>query len=362
MLLLVPGNKTDDDYRRWSAEIGKSSNLGVQIQVAIRYSDRPGPHVVATGVVGVPRPPEDDMERQILACKLADLVETPDIAIFALTGYLRWRLVRGGPFEVELTECRQVRELDESEISDRISLSGPGPMSEPVFRAKPAESAHWEREYRANRYLRFESRAALNQRYQDLLTNIKILTDKGKVTLTDQNRWHRLFRHVVEEMLIRGEPPVPHNFDPHIAPAVLFSDQDFCARAADAVANVTIAGPCLVKYGQKEHMRDLYHRGEVHMCTASHYRDPDYNQAVHDQELIIMQCGVVSSKSGYMKSHDVSADPDLLDELGPRFLPLYRASDAARDELVWGLARAPDAWIYCMSDSLAPRLFFRFPR
>ena len=136
MVLLVPDNKSEDDYSRWSAQIGKPSDLGVQLQVAISYSDRPGPHVVATGIVGVPRPPEDDLERQMLADKVADLVETPDIAVFQFTGLLRWRLVKGGPFGIELTESRQVRELDKSEVSNRVSISGPGPMNEPVFRTK----------------------------------------------------------------------------------------------------------------------------------------------------------------------------------------------------------------------------------
>ena len=47
MVLFVPNNKSEDDYNRWSARIGKPSHLGVQLQVGISYSDRPGPHVVA---------------------------------------------------------------------------------------------------------------------------------------------------------------------------------------------------------------------------------------------------------------------------------------------------------------------------
>ena len=175
MVLLVPDNKTEHDYIHWSREIGKPSELGVQLQVAISYSDRSGPHVVATGTVGIPRPPEDDLERQLLATKITDLIEAPDVAIFSFSGLLWWRLVKGGPFQVELTETRQLRQLDESEVSNRVSMSGPGPMNEPVFRTEFPESDDWAREYADNRYLRFESRIALNQRYQALITNITVV-------------------------------------------------------------------------------------------------------------------------------------------------------------------------------------------
>ena len=214
MVLLVPDNKTEDDYSKWSGQIGKPSDLGVQLQIAISYSDRSGPHVVATGTIGVPRPPEDDFERQLLAAKIADLVEAPDIAIFSFFGLLWWRVVEGGPFEVDLTEKRHVRQLDENEVSNRVSISGPGPMNEPVFRTEFPESDDWAREYADNRYLRFETRVSLNQRYQDLITNITVLTHTGQVTLTQEKLWHRLFKHVVIELFRCGEPPVPHNFHP----------------------------------------------------------------------------------------------------------------------------------------------------
>ena len=360
MVLLVPDNKTEDDYSRWSTQVGKPSDLGVQLQVAISYSDRPGPHIVATGIVGVPRPPEDDFERQMLAHKVADLVETPDIAVFQFTGLLRWRLIKGGPFEVELTESRQVRELDKSGVSNRISLSGPGPMNEPVFRTRFPESNDWEREYRANRYLRFESRAGLSQRYQDLLTNITILTNDGRVDLAQEKHWHRLFRHVVVEMFIRGEPPVPRNFEPSVAPAILFPDKELCTRAADAVARATTQGRYLVKYGQADHIRRLYDRGEVYMTPASAYGDPDCNQAIHDQELTLSRYGVMATDGRFLKARDVCANPDVLQATEHRIVPLFLTPDAARDEVTCIESYGPDAWMYFMSDLLTPRLFSDF--
>ena len=320
------------------------SELGVHIKIGISYSDRPGPpHVVAEGIVGVPRPPEDDLERTMLANKLAELIETPDIAFFAFTGLIGWRLVRGGPFAVKLIKSEELRELDPNEISNRVSFSGPGPLNEPVFRAKFAESEDWEREYRANKYLRFESRAGLNQRYQDLLTNITILNDAGQVDLTTEKHWYRLFRHVVVEMFLRGEPPVPHNLDPTIEKALLFPDKELCEKAADAIEKVKISGPIVVKYGKAEHIKALFEHGEVYMPPVSIYGDPEHNQAVHDEELNFSQYAVVANEKGYLKSTDVCANPHVLQNSDRRIIPLFHAPIAERNEVTRIESVGPDA-------------------
>ena len=361
MVILVPDNKSDDDYKQWGAMIGMPSELGVHLQVGISYSDRPGPpHVLAEGIVGVPRPPEDDFERTMLACKLAELVETPDIAVFEFTGLIWWRFIRGGPFGVKLIKSETLRELDENEISNRISISGPGPLNEPVFQARFAESDDWEREYKANKYMRFESRAGLNQRYQDLVTNITILNDAGQVDLTAEKHWHQLFRHVIVEMFLRGEPPVPHNFDPTVKKAVLFPDKELCEQAADAIEKVQVPGPILVKYGKAKHIRALYERGEVYMPPVSGYGDPEHNQAVHDQELTFSHYTVVANDEGYLKSTDVCANWDAQKGSDHRILPLFRAPDAEGNEVTRFESRGPDAWVYCMSNLLRPRLFTDF--
>ena len=42
MVMLVPNDKNDDDYKQWGATIGMPSGLGVHLKVGISYSDRPG--------------------------------------------------------------------------------------------------------------------------------------------------------------------------------------------------------------------------------------------------------------------------------------------------------------------------------
>ena len=361
MVLLVPDGKTENDYKQWGEEIGLPSELGVHMQVGISYSDQPGPpHVVVEGIVGVPRPPEDDFERSMLANKLADLVECPDIAIFQFTGQIWWRIVHGGPFKVKLIKSTTLRELDESEISNSVSFSGPGPLNEPVFQAEFAESIGWEHEYRANRYLRFESRTNLNRRYQDLITNITILNDTGQVSLTAEKHWHQLFKHVVVEMFIRGEPPVPHNFDPIVEKAILFPDKDLCKQAADAVGSIKISGPILVKYGKADYIKALFEHGEIFMLPASSYRNPKYNQAVRDQELSLLHYVAVTNGSEYLKEKQVCANPNVLKAPENRILPLFHASDAKVDEVTRVESFGPDGWVYCLSNLLTPRLFTDF--
>ena len=53
-------------------------------------------------------------------------------------------------------------------------------MSEPIFRKRFGEEEAWGREYSRNGCLRFETRVDVNQRYQDLMKNITILTDTDK--------------------------------------------------------------------------------------------------------------------------------------------------------------------------------------
>ena len=178
--------------------------------------------------------------------------------------------------------------------------------------------------------------------------------------LTTEKHWQQLFRHVVVEMFLRGQPPVPHNFDPTVKKAVLFPDKELCEQAADAIKKVQIPGPILVKYGKAEHIRALYERGEVYMPPASLYGEPEHNQAVHDQELTLSHYAVVASDEGYLKSEYVCANRDALQESDARILPLFRAPDAKRDEITRIESVGPDAWVFCMSTLLTPRLFSDF--
>ena len=90
-----------------------------------------------------------------------------------------------------MIESRAVRIVTRDDVSTPIQRSGPGPISEPVFRKRFGEEEAWGREYSRNRYLRFETRVDVNQRYQDLMKNITILTDTDKVDVTGEKHCNR---------------------------------------------------------------------------------------------------------------------------------------------------------------------------
>ena len=364
-MLLIPADKLPGHDPEWAQAIGQPSDLGVELNVLIGYSKDGRPDWQIRGIVGVPRFPEDDYERILLAHKIEGLVEAPSFAVFAGIAVVSWTERTGGPFAVEVIQSRALRTVTESDVSNTLEVSGPGPLRDPVFRKQFDEAKNWAREYSENRYLRFETRGDLNQRYQDLLTNITILTDAGTVDLTDQEHWHRLFRHVVAEMFMRGQPPVPHNLDPTVRKAILFPDEDLCTRAAKAVSRDRMRGNHVVKYGRAEHMRRLYELGHVYMQPASHFgRRDERNQAVYDQETISHYKGVIVPKADrgtYLKQQFAYAEPDTFLDPDHDFVRIVDAPDATEEEFVhFGLQTDSGFWLYCMSDALMPRMFSDF--
>ena len=132
-MLLIPDNKQPEDYSDWNRKMGQRSKLGVELNVLISYSADGKPDWQIIGIVGVPRFPEDDFERQLLATKLADKVKVPDFAVFKQMGLATWSERTGGPFTVDVIQSRAIREVSESDVSTTIEYSGPGPLSDPVF-------------------------------------------------------------------------------------------------------------------------------------------------------------------------------------------------------------------------------------
>lgn len=146
-MLLVPDGKGPEDYSDWAEKIGHSSDLGVELNVVISYSADLKPDWHIKGIVGVPRPPEDDVERQLLVAKLTKKVKAPEFAVFSPTKLIWWAERTGGPFTVDVIESRAIRTVRESDVSTTLLYSGPGPLSEPVFRESFDDAEKWSREY-----------------------------------------------------------------------------------------------------------------------------------------------------------------------------------------------------------------------
>ena len=85
-MLLIPDDKSPEHYADWVEKVGLPSDLGVELNVLISYSKDARPDWQVRGIVGVPRFPEDDYERVLLARKLEDQVEAPEFAVFSSFG------------------------------------------------------------------------------------------------------------------------------------------------------------------------------------------------------------------------------------------------------------------------------------
>ena len=109
-------------------------------------------------------------------------------------------------------------------------------------------------------------------------------------------------------------------------------------------------------------MRRLYNLGHVYMNSASYYDQPSlHNQAVYDKEGTAVYKGVFECRATrkYIKREECG--PDLYLDPAKGHLPIYHAPNATEDEyytIETGVNS--DYWMYCMSDSLIPRLFCDF--
>ncbi|MCY3624108.1 MAG: hypothetical protein OXH68_20650 [Gammaproteobacteria bacterium] len=347
----------------WAAEVGKPQSKGIRVNVGVRLSGCPrdGLDYQIRGVVDVPSPPYGDDENTHLAKVLARNVE-----ILCGKAYeyavLDWRETDGGD-GVRVHSWRDVRAsaVTDDDIIAPIEVFTPPEFEDAAESIAPEDRAEWGREYAANRYCRHETRTELNQRYQDLLVNLQVLTLSGKLGQTADPSWHRLLHHVLAEMDMRAQPPTPWNLDPTVREARPFFDGELCRTAANVVAARGTAHHAIVKYGRREHMERLI-RGEVYLNSATNYNASVHNQAVRDDE------HAIDFKGGYLRAlHPTqyynrdSVPPASVVERGSGFRPVFDAPGLAPDEYATTTVRmATDYWMFCASDLLDPRLFADF--
>ena len=220
----------------------------------------------------------------------------------------------------------------------------------------------WVREYSANRYCRHETRQELHQRYQDIWANFQVLKPTGRMGLTTDENWYRLYQHVVTEMRLRGQSPTPANRHPRVPEARPFFDGELCRKAAAVVSARGTDHDVLVKYGKREHMEALLRQGHVHLNSATSYNASAHNQAVRDDELAIGFKGGYARASGPMQFHDrAEPPPERVVDNGAGFRSIHELPELAADRYATMTIRmATDYWMFCMSDELDQRLFADF--
>ncbi|MCY3813360.1 MAG: hypothetical protein OXH15_16320 [Gammaproteobacteria bacterium] len=353
-------SESPDMRPEWAGQIGKRHPGGVKLNVAVRMAGctHDGIDYQIRGVVDVPSLPRGWDETQLLARTLARDVDALKGKTYEYT-CLDWRPAKGGRgIHVHSWRDCEATVITDDDLVGPIKAFEPPDFEKHTYIASPEKHAEWGREYEANRYGRLESRRELHQRYQDILVNLTILKLSGQLGVSEDERWHRLFHHVVVEMNVRGEPPTQAaNFDPRVEEARPFFDGEMCRKAANVSAERGTYLDVMVKYGKREHMEELM-RGELYMNSASNYNRSVHNQAVRDNEL------EVDFKGGVVRA----LHPTLYYNKGNQpkpsingFRPVFDCPDLKRDEYATTTVQSHgDYWMFCAANALDPRFFLDF--
>lgn len=215
---------------------------------------------------------------------------------------------------------------------------------------KRHEAARWH--YRQSRYARHLTQPELNCRIRDVLLNLLVLTREAKIGLLpidgDGPRWMELFTHLLEEMQIR-HGPYPAGFTREAVQTESEPFPDFVGELGKKAAKAFGAkgltpGEALIKYGKSKYMSELFERGAMRVQPASFYSRPEHNGAVRDDELTL-PLSLVLTRDDIVKlvtnPHDVPAE-------------------AKEQRLDLSLKFRTDYWLYCLSESIEPRMFVDF--
>jgi len=205
----------------------------------------------------------------------------------------------------------------------------------------------WRLYYRNRQYLKHLSDVELRQRFQDVSLNVFFLTDEGQigfVNVLERNpAWLELWTHLHEEYgrRVGGLPPGLLDASSFFG----FRDPVLMKRVADLCSATKFTkGEQLAKFGKRKYLRPMFESGALRILPASSYSDPSLNPAIRDDELSIYSqkppgeilLNVVDHKTGKLKAAGIPIDGIIRKRINT------------------------DYFVYCMSQSLTPRLFLDF--
>lgn len=206
------------------------------------------------------------------------------------------------------------------------------------------------RQYDRKRYARHLSQPELDRRIRDIVLNLFILTPEAKIGLPPVDErtaiWMEKWAHVLEEMQLRYGP-FPSGFTKDTLHSEPFPDfaSALAQKAAEAFRRRTLSpGSALIKYGERVHMEKLFHEGSLRIQPASYFTRKDLNDAVRDDE---RRLPLSFALSGEDIKKIVLNPQDVLE-----------ATPTQRVDVV--LQSLADYWMYCVSESIDPRLFVDF--
>ncbi len=210
----------------------------------------------------------------------------------------------------------------------------------------------WRRQYRARRYARHLSQPELNRRIRDVILNLlrvnpNALIDLG--TITEESAiWMEKWTHVLEEMQLRYGP-YPAGFTREILHSEPFPNfaSELAEKAAKRLSTIRVRrGEVFVRFGKREHMESLHERGALRIQPASVFAKADHNGAVRDDELTLAVSLALSRDDiAKLVTNPGDVPPD------------------APDQRVDVKFQSPtDFWLYCLTQSVEPRLFVDFDK
>jgi hypothetical protein len=209
-------------------------------------------------------------------------------------------------------------------------------------------SDKWRQDYRQDRYLEHLSLDELEQRVRDVLTNISVLSEDGKLSLPPVEKgtgyWIQLFTHLLEEFALRGQSFRAGFLKDNPMPIPTWPEMPRAARAVSG--RVFEPGKFLFKFGKQEHLKSTLETGMIRLAPASSYSDPSLNYAIRDDELnFTVQ---MPAKDTWIQE----VDEKTLNPAGGRIKALGNIS--------FTQTVPSDYYVYCLSSLFTFRLFDDF--
>lgn len=210
----------------------------------------------------------------------------------------------------------------------------------------------WRRQYCERRYARHLSQPELNRRVRDIFLNLLSLTRDAKVGLRlppidDQfTVWLEKWTHVLEEMKLR-HGPYPSGFTREIFHSETFPNfaSDLAAKGAAKLSALGLKkGDVFIKFGKRNYMNSLYETGALRIQPASFFAEKHHTGGARDDELTLPL------------SFALSREDVVKLVVNPQDVPL----DAPEQRFDVRFHSPSDYWLYCVTNSVEPRLFVDF--